>query len=287
MRGTEKFIEAHKNIGNYTTLGKALEEKKLTISETGANGESATVNTLKVENTSSDSIMLLTGEVVKGGRQDRMIAQDLIIPPHSGKMDLPVFCVEHGRWSYRGARDNDALVNHADVSMKEACFMQCVTVVTASARKKAAVEKSQQGVWDKVAETTVKADAQTSTGTYTAVTDSSSGIAKDLKEYSGYFKKALLGQDNVVGVIICTGDKIIGADLFATPALFREHTENLLASYVTEAVTNGTAAKTEYKLADSYLKGMVSTDEETQEKELGKKGTLLKVRGKRVHCACF
>ena len=57
----ETFMDAHKDIGKYISLQKALEGKKIAITETvnnthGEQSGSATVNTLFIENTSSDSI---------------------------------------------------------------------------------------------------------------------------------------------------------------------------------------------------------------------------------------
>src|SRR5205085_1108529 len=37
------------------------------------------------------------GEVIIGGRQDRIIGSNTIIPPNTTQ-NVPVFCVEHGRW---------------------------------------------------------------------------------------------------------------------------------------------------------------------------------------------
>src|SRR5437868_830924 len=64
------FVAQHKNVGKYVVLKDALEKKNVTITESNG-GE---VNTLFMENTSKDTIMVLSGEVVQGGKQDRMIA---------------------------------------------------------------------------------------------------------------------------------------------------------------------------------------------------------------------
>ena len=56
------------------------------------------VNTLVLVNNSKRPLLLLAGEIVTGGKQDRVIGADRIIPAHSGPVDLSVFCVEPGRW---------------------------------------------------------------------------------------------------------------------------------------------------------------------------------------------
>ena len=58
----------------------------------------AEVNRLVLVNNSDRPLLLLAGEVVTGGKQDRVIGLDRIVPPKSGPIDLSVFCVEHGRW---------------------------------------------------------------------------------------------------------------------------------------------------------------------------------------------
>jgi len=82
------------------TLAEALKEKKVLIRETG------NVNELAVQNLSKDSdIFIQSGDIVKGGQQDRLLACDLVVPTGSAKMPLPSFCVESGRWQQRGNED--------------------------------------------------------------------------------------------------------------------------------------------------------------------------------------
>src|SRR6266851_5488557 len=64
---------------NVLTLQEAIEQKLVVVHETGS------VNELAVENQSLDSeVFLQSGDIVKGGRQDRLIASDLMLPPKSG-----------------------------------------------------------------------------------------------------------------------------------------------------------------------------------------------------------
>jgi hypothetical protein len=84
------------------TLAEALREKKALVRETGQ------VNQLTVENLSKDSdIFIQSGDIVKGGQQDRLLACDLVVPTGSGKMPIPSFCVESGRWERRGNEDKE------------------------------------------------------------------------------------------------------------------------------------------------------------------------------------
>src|SRR5438045_7544430 len=61
----------------------------------------ASVNELALVNKSGKKLLLLAGEVIVGGQQDRIVQEDRIIPPISVPVALNVFCVEHGRWTPR------------------------------------------------------------------------------------------------------------------------------------------------------------------------------------------
>ena len=275
----ETFMDAHKDLGKYVSLQKALEGKKVSITETvnntnGHESGSATVNKLLIENTSNDTIFLMAGEIVKGGQQDRVLAQDMIIAPNSGKQDLSVFCVEHGRWSYT-----------AESQQAGKKFYGYSKVVGNDVRKTAIVEKSQQGVWDKVADVTSKNSAESATGTYTAL-DTSKKYNEELTGYINYFKAAMKSQGNVIGVVACSGDKVIGCDMFATPVMFNEHLDGLLNAYTTEAITNGSIATADFKNVQGYLDTILA-DESKQEEAVKKNGTMLKSKNRKLHMATF
>lgn len=286
------FLDEHKDISKYTPLQKALTEKKISVMETGGGAESnnrmvneltvqseavsanGTVNTLYIENTSNDTIMIMAGEVVKGGKQDRVLAQDMVLLPHSGKQDISVFCVEHGRWQYseESQKANNTFYGYSKVS-------------TMSVRKVAVVDKNQQKVWDNVAQVTAKNKASSSSGSYTAL-DTSKKYNDELKAYLDYFNAAMKGQGNVIGVVACTGNKVIGCDMFATPAMFKQYFDNLMSSYSTEAISNGAAATASHQTVQKYLDGFLA-DESKQESEVQKNGTILKSKGKKLHLATF
>ena len=81
------------------TLQDALAQGSVRLSETG------NVNTLAIENLGDQAVFAQAGDVVKGGRQDRTLTVSLLLPPKSGRVPIASFCVEHGRWSARGAED--------------------------------------------------------------------------------------------------------------------------------------------------------------------------------------
>ncbi len=98
-------------------------------------GSSAQVNQLVLVNNSDRPLLLLAGEIVTGGKQDRVIGADRLVPPKSDPIDLSVFCVEPGRWV---ARSDQFGSMHSQMAQP-------------SVRVPAMAAKNQQQVWDRVA----------------------------------------------------------------------------------------------------------------------------------------
>src|SRR6202049_2568905 len=133
----------------FLTLDEGLSSGEVIVSEQGAAGlartrdgrpvtvpqynSGASVSQLVLINRSKRPLLLLAGELVSGGKQDRIIGKDRIVPVGSEALPLDVFCVEHGRWT--GASSQ---------------FGASKTIVHPSVREQAAVAQNQEEVWDAV-----------------------------------------------------------------------------------------------------------------------------------------
>ena len=285
----ETFFKAHEDVGNYMTLQEALETEKVIITEVQTIDSNRVnidlqneqiqvqrqdfdgqVNTLWIENVSDDTVLIMPGEVVKGGKQDRVIAEGLIIPPKSGKIDLSVFCVEHGRWSYDDTEES---------------FQKHSNVLSVNVRKAAILGKDQSAVWEEVSKITAKNSAQTESGTYTAL-DTLSELNTELKYYINHFLSLLTEDDRFVGVVVVTGDRVLGCDMFATNELFKSRIENLLYSYSTEAISNGERVNIDQNTVYDYLNNIIE-DENVQEERVNERGTMLKSNKKKLQISTF
>src|SRR5579862_8853751 len=142
----------------FLTLDEGLSTGEVIVSEQGSDGmvrnrdgraviipqysTGASVNQLVLINRSKRPLLLLAGELVSGGKQDRIIGKDRVVPVGAEPLPLDVFCVEHGRWS-AGASFNEAK-----------------TIVHPSVREQAAVAGDQSRVWNAVrAGTTARPEA--------------------------------------------------------------------------------------------------------------------------------
>lgn len=253
IKAKENFNEQQKNYGNYTSLESALKEEKIEISEKSINGNSDEVNKLFVENKSKDTIVLLSGEIVKGGKQDRTLSDDIVLLPGKGKIDLDVFCVEQGRWI---EKENNQV---AGKPMEEKKFKMSTTIVKPSVRKNAMIAKEQSKVWDKVEEVNVKANNTTETSAYTAF-DENIDYQKQEKEYLDFYKSKLKNNNSIIGVVAVSGDKVIGCDIFATRNLFENAWTKLLSSYVNEAIYDGSVVTISSAEVKKYCDKLLSTE---------------------------
>jgi hypothetical protein len=210
----------------YLTLQEALEQKAVIVHETG------NVNQLTIENVSSDKqVYIQSGDIVKGGRQDRLIAIDFIVPPHSGAMPLEAFCVEHGRWTARGAEP-------------AAYFAASSDQAAGKELKLAAKQRMDQGeVWQQVAANQQKLTDNAGGDVRSAQSASSFQLSlesKPVEERTAAYIKALEpligGKDDVIGYAFAINGKVNSADIYANHALFVKLWPKLLKSSAVEAV---------------------------------------------------
>ena len=214
------------------------------------------VNQLVLVNRGKRPLLLLAGEVVSGGKQDRIIGKDRIVPIGAAPLPLDVFCVERGRWT--GASDQFSAANlmvHPSVREK-AAVAQDQTQVWASVRGEgAAVGSTSQSVTVEAAPATISpqalSDAISSAGTqsYQRIYKSSpigTSVESVTEELRRRFDRATSGLkgEHVVGVVAAFGDEVAWSDIFASSALFDAYWPKLLRSYVVEAMTRPAVRET-------------------------------------------
>jgi len=272
----QSFTTTFKSVGKYMTLQEAIAKNKVKITENSNSGE---VNNLKIENISTDTIIVITGDVVKGGKQDRIINSDLLLQPKSGKKDLPVYCVESGRWSSgSGAYSSRNYTAPAE-------FKGYYNKGSMGLRKVVEKEKDQSKVWEKVDQINTDNKTSNSTKTYTALTNSAD-FTKKLDKYIGFFKTRFAAEPTVIGVVVVSGNKVLGCDMFATHDLFIQQYESLLHSYATEAILNGKPVTASPAIVKAYMDKLLN-DERTQQQTLKEKGNSFTDKGKKLRVSSF
>jgi hypothetical protein len=265
--------------GDFITLDEGIRSGDVVVTEAGqARGlirrhtrdtdglmppvREAEVNRLVLVNNSRRPLLLLAGEVVTGGKQDRVIGKDRIVPAESDPVDLSVFCVEPGRWVAANGK--------ADFSAGRGGVMGGI-VASPSVRASAMAAKNQQQVWDQVGKTkqamseAVTVEAGTSavemstTSSYARVIENKD-VQKQIDSVAAPIERNYesvihqLRDKNAVGVVVAVNGEIVWADIFASTQLLQKYWPKLVRSYATEAViTRAKAVQVSAKEAQKFL----------------------------------
>ena len=283
----------------FATLDDALAVGEVVVTEGGSdvlrrsrNGRpvalpqqlGARVNQLVLINRGSKPLVLLAGELVSGGKQDRIISKDRIVPAGAEPLPLDVFCVEQGRWSSGSQFSAGKLMVHPSV------------------REMAAVDQEQSKVWAAVRSGTTSdagvagglgsglsapppaarlsrqaiggiANAEAPTQSYARIYESSrvdnsaepfiNEIKRRFARHSGEEK----GQA-VIGVVVAYGGEVAWSDIFASSGLFERYWPKLLRSYVVEALARP-QTKQQASLSDAQTFLQELTGHESIESEPG------------------
>jgi hypothetical protein len=236
----------------FLTLDEGLRSGDVIVSESGnvsplvrprhgerpsrIHNDGAEVNRLVLVNNSKHPLILLAGEIVTGGKQDRVIGKDRIVPAQSDPVDLSVFCVEPGRWAATKAN-----FGSYDTAMAQPAV-----------RSRAMADKNQEMVWSEVRKAQGSVAAQLSapmaagvggTSSYAKVMENDEvkkkvdAVAEPLQhDYQSVIKQ--LRDRSAVGVVVAVNGEIIWADIFANTSLLEKYWPKLVRSYAAEAVVN-------------------------------------------------
>lgn len=207
---------------DYLTLDEGMEKRLIRVGEID-DGE---VNSLAIENRSDRPLFVMAGEVVLGGKQDRIIGKNTVVPARTTQ-SVPVFCVEHGRWSGRKAE-----------------FQTGSALAHNKLRSKASFDDQSQ-VWSEVKEKNGKRRTDNATDTYRRIAaQQSTGSLASWERSLDAGKAALPSADRarLVGYAVALNGQIVAVDVFGSPALFAKLEKKLVRSYITEAIDEPVAA---------------------------------------------
>jgi hypothetical protein len=233
---------------SFLTLQEALAQKKVIVYET------KDVNELAIRNLSNQDIYVQSGDIVRGGDQDRMISTDFIVPPKSGRMPIAAFCVESGRWSKRGNEVN-------------ASFASSENYATTKELKLAAKSaNSQQAVWENVTVAQEKLSKNVGARVNAMASASSLELSvenRKVKETASAYINSLAkipqNKSDVIGYVFAINGKVNSADVYASKALFAKLWPKLLKASAVEAIAeleeNAKPAAVEESAITAFLTG--------------------------------
>jgi hypothetical protein len=292
--------------GEFLTLDEGLRSGEVVVTEAGSvqglirrhitsnRHDGAEVNRLVLVNNSKRPLLLLAGEIVSGGKQDRVIGKDRIVPAESDPVDLSVFCVEPGRWvatsEHFGASES-VYGKNVGGAIDGAAGVPMAIMAQPSVRGKAMADKNQNEVWDAVnsqknqmavevaaaapaAQTVTVQGEIAQTSSYAKVNENQEvkkqvdAIAKPIEQnYQSLIRQ--LRDRNAVGVVVAVNGRVIWADIFASTDLLGKYWPKLVRSYASEAfVTRAKQVEVNVDQAQAFLADMEGR-RETIESEPG------------------
>jgi hypothetical protein len=240
------------------TLPEAIEQKKAVVHET------ENVNQLSIENLASgEEVYVLSGDVVKGGKQDRTLPYDAIVGARSGRVSIDSFCVESGRWAKRGDEEASTFGYVGSNTGKVGSLKSAPTSGKGG--------QAQAGVWQSVAQTQaalskklgepVQAEASKSSLQLTLENPKVRGaIAPYVSALSALLEK----RDDVIGLVVVVNGRIHSADVFASRDLFRKLYPRLLEGSAIEAFIESESGKTFAAVSEKDVRAFLA-DAESQE----------------------
>jgi hypothetical protein len=222
------------------TLDEARAHGELQVTER----DQATVSSLVIENRGSVPVLLLTGEILQGGKQNRIVLEDVLVPPRSGPLILPVYCIEQGRW----VGDGKAFVPRE--------------ILAAPQLRARMLERSEQReVWAEVDRYAKRAAAPSATGSYLAIHDKAEVQAHQKDVEAALGGKIVPGAQ---GAAVFVADRFVGVDLFQDGSLFAREWPKLLRASTIETYGHQVDGKTDERRlrahVDDLLKSAAGAD---------------------------
>jgi hypothetical protein len=223
---------------DYLTLDEALKKDKARVTEVS---DAGMVSKLLFKNSGESKVLLVDGDELIGAKQNRIINLTILVPANT-ELEIPVSCVEAGRWSRRSGEFYSK--KRAMYSRARAAKME---QVSASLKRSGDRYSDQSEVWKEIS-------AHKDSLSVDSPTEAMSDIYEDFEPDLNRYKKAFKGQQNQVGVVFAVSGKVQGLELFDNSQTFNHYLERLVSSYALSSFADRDNVGTVEKLdADKFI----------------------------------
>lgn len=254
-------------LGDVIPLNQALNQGLVSVTERGTTSFD-NVHWLRFNTHTDKSIYISGGEIMTGGRQDRMVIRDTILRPSVKDQYVPVMCVEEGRWSEKEKKFGYGAFANGHL------------------RKVLDSTPNQVLIWREIDHQLAAGAFKNNTQAYLSRNmDKKFALGRD--EYFSYFyNKFKYTDSNVVGFVAISGDKVIGSDIFATRGIFYYQLEPLLHSYIDDVLLFGTPVTMKDAPIRHYMDQLLK-DQKSQDAFCLRNGKIFKEGTQVVHVNTF
>ena len=210
LRGGERLR------GNWLTMDQALARGHLVVKEKGSGGQVPVVTV--VNRSRRDHVLIMSGELLSGGKQTRTVRQDVVLAPGQ-QIDLRVYCVEAHRWQGKSQ------------------LMAGGSLLPQSIHKELRRGADQSRIWSEVAGNNAALGAENRTGSLELALKSP-GVRSRLSDVRARITPEV--PSDSVGFIFVSGGRAAGADFFGRPDMATALLPKLLDAYSVDFVLKRT-----------------------------------------------
>ncbi|MGQ9617542.1 MAG: ARPP-1 family domain-containing protein [Candidatus Aminicenantia bacterium] len=237
------------NLIVFPVTGEPLENGKIIVlDEAGDEIEveellTPTVGKVKIKNFSDSHFFGIEGEEILGALQHRIFVTSFLLPGKSERI-IPVSCVEEGRWSGEKEFFSGATIAYPTLRAITSSSVYQNLV------KGKGVEVDQKTIWKEIErkQTTLKTHSKTR-----SMHDTYLQLKEELSYFSDYSPL-----EKQVGLLAMTNRRVLCADIFLNPELFRKFMRKLLISYALDAIEDSlTPSSFEIEKGKEFFSSMI------------------------------
>jgi len=204
----------------YLVLDDALATGRFRVTEVSDGGS---VPRLRAINDTDSQVFLLDGEELVGAKQNRVLNLSIMLAPKS-EIEIPVSCVEHGRW-----RTESASFRTEQRVQFARGRAQKMEQVSGSLRLRGTADADQNAVWAEISAKSARMNVESATEAMAALFERHHD---NFREYLD----AIPTFEGQVGAAYVIGETLLGIDVFDSDVTFKKLAPKLLASYALDAM---------------------------------------------------
>jgi hypothetical protein len=208
----------------YLTLDEALAQGWAKVTEVS---DSGSVPTLRVSNAGAKPVLIMDGEELVGAKQNRIVNLTILVAAKS-TIEIPVSCVEAGRWG--GRNRHFATAPRAHYAAARAQKLACVN---RSMSLDGSHRADQGAIWHDIEMKSERLCAMSETSAMDSMYEAAGASLAE-------FEEGLQPLERQAGAMFAINGVIVGLDLFDSPATWRKLMPKLVHSYGLDALDRTT-----------------------------------------------
>lgn len=224
----------------FVTLEEAIKTGAVEITEV----DGGRVPQVKISNLSKSVLFLMAGEILTGCRQDRILAQDVLLGPGTKNLIVPVYCVEQGRWTAQ----SDAFTSKESLGTYK---------LRARAAEKAPAAQSR--IWEEVEAQNRALGVTSGSSAYQAAYDQEDN-RKAIGVVEKRIKDGLRLDEGVVGAVIGLGKRVVSVDIFTDAQLFHKQWPKILKSSALASLHEKPGGNLSQREAAEFIRSFAGRD---------------------------